>query len=339
MPEEDWLVVRWEAFPGYLSREEYEANQRRLAANRPRPEGGGAAREGEALLGGRVLCGQCGQRMQVAYAGSGGRYPVYVCRPGRQEGENRVCQQVSAKGVDQSVVQAALEALTPAAVEVSLQVLEEVAQQQAGLRQQWERRLERARYEVALAERRYRLVDPENRLVARTLERDWEERLQALAQAEQEYQRAQREAPLDLDAEERAGLVALAQDLPALWAAESTTLAERKEVLRLLMADVTLMRQGREVQVQLRWVTNEVDTWTVPVPERGARTAPAVLERLRELASTHTDEEIAAELNGAGLRTARGELFTAARVSELRRTHQIVKERGACQAHMGSKVQ
>jgi DNA invertase Pin-like site-specific DNA recombinase len=169
LAEEEWLVVQWEAFPGYVSREEYEANQRRLAANQPRGEEGGAVREGEALLSGRVLCGRCGQRMQVAYAGTGGRYPVYVCRPGRKEGQNRVCQQVSAAGVDRKVVEAVLEALTPAAVEVSLEVVEEVAQQQALLRQQWERRVERVRYEAALAERRYRQVEPENRLVARTL--------------------------------------------------------------------------------------------------------------------------------------------------------------------------
>ena len=125
--------------------------------------------------------------------------------------------------------------------------------------------------------------------------------------------------------QERERLLALAHDLPALWEAESTTLAERKEVLRLLIADVTLTRRDADILVQLRWVTNEVEEWTVPLPQRGARTAPTVLERVRELAPTHTDAETAACLNAEGLHTAHGQPFTEQRVHSLRRTHRIVK--------------
>ena len=325
LPEEEWQVVRWDTFAGYLSHEEYEANQQRLAANRPEGSGAGTTRAGPALLSRLIFCGQCGRPMQVLYAGTGGRYPSYVCRPRVEAGDFRACQKVPAGGVDASVVETVLQALTPATVELSLQVLEEVAQQQEALHRQWERRLERARYEADLAQRRYQQVDPENRLVVRTLERDWEERLQALAETEQAYRQAQQEAPLQLSEADRQGLLTLAQDLPALWAAESTTEGERKEILRLLIADVTLTRQESEILVQLRWVTNEVKTCRVPLPERGVRTDPAVIERLRELSATHTDAEIAAELNRAGMQTARGQPFTAGRVSDLRRGYQIVK--------------
>lgn len=325
MLREKWTSLIWDAFPGYIDRKEYETNQRRLAANCPGRRGSGATRSGAALLSGRVLCGSCGRPMQVIYSGTGGRYVTYVCRPWRQQGENRECQRVPGKGVDRSVVRAVLEALTPAEIELSLRVLEEINQQMEALRQQWERRLERARYETDLAQRRYRQVEPENRLVARTLEREWEERLQALAQAEQEYTAAHKEAPLVLSEEERERLLALAHDLPSLWEAESTTLAERKEMLRLLIADVTLTRRDTDVLVQLRWITNEVEEWTVLLPQRGARTNPTVLERIQELSPTHTDARIAALLNEAGLCTARGKPFTAARVGSLRRTHRIVK--------------
>ena len=327
LPPEDWLILLWDAFPGYISREEYEANQRRLKANRPGQGRSGAARLGAALLVGLVLCGRCGRRMQVVYQGTDGRYWSYVCRPWREAGDNRECQRVPGVGVDQSVAQAVLAALSPAEIELSLQVLDEVAQQAEAVRRQWERRLERARYEADLARRRYQHVEPEYRLVARTLEREWEEALAALAQVEQAYAAAQREKPLTLSEAEREQLLALACDLPALWEAETTTPAERKEVLRLLVADVTLTRQDTNIRVQLRWVTNEVDTWIVPLPQRGARTDPAVLDQIRALAPSCTDAEIAAHLNQAGHRTARGQPFTRGRVCSLRHSHQIVKVR------------
>lgn len=327
LPPEEWLALKWDAFPGYISREEYEANQRQLAANQPKSGQGGTPRAGAALLSKRVLCGLCGRPMYVEYSGTDGRYVTYVCRPWLQSGQGRACQRVPGGPVDESVVQAVLEALTPAAIDLSLQVLDEVAQQQEALHQQWERRLERARYAADLARRRYQQVDPENRLVARTLEREWEECLAALVETEQAYQTARQQAPLTLGAAERENLLALARDLPALWQADSTTTAERKEVLRILMADVTLTRRDADILVQLRWVTNLVDTWTAPLPQRGARTNPVVLERIRELAPINTDAEIAARLNQDQLRTARGKTFTTARVAGLRRTHRIVKVR------------
>jgi len=190
-----------------------------------------------------------------------------------------------------------------------------------------------------LAQRRYQQVEPENRLVARTLEREWETALHTVAEVKEAYHQAHQAAPLTLTAEDRTALCSLAQDLPALWAAQSTTIAERKELLRLLLADVTLTRQEDDILVQLRWVTNEVQTWTVPLPQRGVHTAQEIISRLRELAPTHTDADVAVILNADGYRTAHDKTFTASRVSSLRRTHRIVKVQRNTRPNMCSKVQ
>ena len=327
LPPEQWLALKWEACPGYLKREEYEANQQRLAANRPGGSRSGMIRTGAALLSGRVICGCCGRPMKVVYEGTGGQYVAYVCSPWKQQGQYRTCQRVPGDEVDQSVAQAVLAALTSAEIELSLQILDELAHQNEVMKRQWDLRLERAQYEVEVARRRYQQVEPENRLVVRTLEREWEERLETLSQTEQEYVHAQKETALVLSQEDRQRLLDLAHDLPTLWKAETTTVAERKEAIGLMIADVTLTRRTTDILVQLRWPTNKVDDWTLPLPKRGARTDPLVLESIRKMAETHTDAEIATCLNTDGWRTAHGKPFSADQVHGLRREHKIVKVR------------
>jgi DNA invertase Pin-like site-specific DNA recombinase len=327
LPPDQWLVLRWEAFPGYIAREEYDANQQRLAENRPAGSRSGRIRMGTALLSGHVICGCCGRPMRVVYEGTDGQYSAYVCSPWKQQGQYHTCQRVPGDCVDQSVVQAVLAALTPAEIELSLQILDELTHQNEALKKQWNLRLERAHYDVDVARRRYQQVEPENRLVVRTLEREWEERLKALSQVEQEYVNAQKESTLVLSGEDRARLLNLAQDLPSLWKAETTTVAERKEIIGLMIADVTLTRRSSDILVQLRWETNKIDEWTVTLPQRGARTDPAILKIIREMAEMHTDAETAAYLNDSGWVTAHGKPFTADLVHGLRREHQIVKVR------------
>jgi hypothetical protein len=211
-------------------------------------------------------------------------------------------------------------ALTPAQVELSLAVLEEIERQQALLNQQWTLRLEAVRYTVRLAQRRYEQVDPDNRLVARTLEQDWEARLQEQHHLEVEYQLFQRQTPLHLDEAQRQQLRNLTQDLPRIWQAETTSCSERKELLRLLIADVTLSRQEPLIQVQIRWHTNLIDTLSVALPIRGALPIPEpVIERIRSLSPTHSDRAVAMILNQEGLLTAQGKPFTTARVLGVRR--------------------
>jgi hypothetical protein len=219
-----------------------------------------------------------------------------------------------------------LEALTPAQIELSLAVAQEMERQQAQLRKQWELRLEGAAYSARLAQRRYELVDPENRLVARHLEREWEARLAEIAPLKANFARQQNQSPLYLNSAQRQQLHNLVQDLPRVWHAQTTSWTERKDLLELLIADVTLTRQETDVLVQIRWQTNELDTFRVPLPVRGAPPVPGrVVERVRTLSQTKTDAEIAEILNADGIRTSQDKPFTARLVLGLRRRHKIRK--------------
>jgi DNA invertase Pin-like site-specific DNA recombinase len=320
LPQEAWLATLWQAFPGYLSQSEFEANMAQLERNRPKIRGKGHRRDGRALLSGIVLCGRCGQRMQVVYSGKDHQQITYVCDRRQRSYAQPACQRVPGREVDQAVAEVVLSALTPVQIELSLAVLEELERQQAVLRTQWGLRLEAAGYAVRLAQRRYEQVDPENRLVARTLEREWEARLQEQHHLELEHDRFQKQVPLSLDETQRQRLFSLVEDLPQVWQAETTSWTERKELLQLLVADVTLTRQEKEIQVQIRWHTNAVDTLQVALPIRGAAPIPLpVVERIRDLSPMHTDREIAELLNDDGLLTAQGKPFTDRRVQGLRR--------------------
>lgn len=318
LPQEAWLANLWQAFPGYITQAEFEANQVQLERKRHKTQGKGRRQDGMALLSGIVLCGQCGQRMQVVYSGKDHQHITYVCDRRQRSYAQTACQRVPGREVNQAVATAVLAALTPA--QVSLAVLEEIERQQATLHQLGELRLEAACYAVRLAQRRYEQVDPENRLVARTLEKEWEACLQEQQAMQTDQERFKKQAPLRLDGIQRQRLLGLVTDLPQVWQAETTSWAERKEMLRLLVADVTLTRQESEILVQVRWHTNAVDTFPVAFPPRGATPLPEpVLARVRELCPTHTDREIADILNQENLTTAQGKPFAAPRVQGLRR--------------------
>ena len=323
---DDWLVALWDAFPGYISRAEFEATQALLERYRHPSPTRGRRRDGAALLSSRVLCSRCGQRMHVIYSGKDGQLITYVCNHRQRRYVEPVCQRVPGQPVDQCVATAVLDALTPAQVELSLAVAQEVARQQAQLCRQWELRLEGAHYAARLAQRRYEQVDPENRLVARQLEREWEARLREAEQVEAAFSHQQSQAALSLDEAQRQQLLELVHDLPRVWHAEATTWTERKNLLQLLIADVTLTRQENEVVIQLRWQTNKVDTFPVSLPTRGAPPVPeTVVERIRALSQTHTDRQIADRLNQAGIHTSQGRPFTAQRVQGIRRRYRIRK--------------
>jgi DNA invertase Pin-like site-specific DNA recombinase len=323
---EDWPVALWDAFPSYISRAEFETTQAHLDRYRRKSSTAGRRRDGAALLSGIVLCGRCGQRMHAAYSGKRSQHVTYRCCHRQRHYAEPVCQCVPGKRVDQTVADAVLDALSPAQVDLALAVAQEVDRQQAQLRKQWELRLEGARYAARLAQRRYEQVDPENRLVARHLEREWEARLRDTEQLDAEFARQQCEPVLKLDQAQHQRLHDLVHDLPQVWHATTTSWRERKDLLQLLVADVTLTRQECDVKVQIRWHTNEVDTLHVPLPVRGAPpVSEAVVERVRMLSKTHTDSQIANVLNQANMQTAQGKPFTARRVQGLRRRHQIRK--------------
>jgi DNA invertase Pin-like site-specific DNA recombinase len=321
----DWAVTIWDAFPGYITRADYEANQAILERNRLKG-GPGRRRDGSALLTGIVLCGCCGQRMQVVYSGQDKQHITYICCHRQRRYAQPVCQRVPGRPVDETIAQALLAALTPAQIELSLAVIQEMERQQAQLRQQWQLKLEGAHYAARLAQRRYEQVDPDNRLVARNLERQWEAALSDVEYLEAELAAQQTHLPT-LDTAQRQQLTDLVQDLPQIWQAPSTTWTERKDLLQLLIADVTLTRQETDILTQIRWHTNQVDTFTVPLPRRGAPpVSDAIVERIRILSQTQTDPQIADQLNQDDLQTSQGKPFTAQRVQGVRRRYAISKQ-------------
>jgi DNA invertase Pin-like site-specific DNA recombinase len=326
LPPEQWSVLIWDAFPGYLSRAEYEANQA-ILADLKRPQlGWGRRRDGRALLSGLALCGRCGRPLNVTYSGPNSQHVTYVCTHQQRRYGAPTCQRVPGRAVDQVVAEAVLAVLTPAQIELSLAVVDELARQQQQLLSQWQLRLEDAHYAVQLAQRRYEQVDPNNRRVARTLEQAWEARLQDLEQLEADFAQHQSQAPLSLDETQRQQIHHLVQDLPTVWQAETTSLADRKRLLRLLVADVTLTRLETAVQVQIRWHTNALETTTVALPRRGApRLLQTVVDRVRTLSQTHTDQQIAAILNQETPPTPSNQPFTARGIESLRRHYGIRK--------------
>jgi polyhydroxyalkanoate synthesis regulator phasin len=230
------------------------------------------------------------------------------------------------KAVDEFVSERLLAALTPTQVGLSLALVEELERQQAELNKQRQRRIETAYYKANLAQRRYEQVDPANRLVARSLEQQWEACLQEVNRLEVEFAAFGQKKPQHFNPEQRLALLRLATDLPKVWLSPTTTWTERKDLLELLIADVTLTRHATGITVQIRWFTNEVETGQLPLPVHQSRPTPASLvERIRQLNEQHTDRQIAEIMNQEGLKTAHGNEFNAKKVEMIRRHNRISK--------------
>src|SRR6266536_3551217 len=240
LPRSEWGVLIPDHHPGYITWETYLANQERIGSNiRPRPhEAGGAVREGTALLQGLAVCGRCGRRLCVSYHGRNAT-PGYYCAAGAiVNGHGSRCLRVGGQQIDAAVATAFLVACTPAGVQAALAAAQRLEADHDAALAQARMAVERARYEATRAERRYRAVDAENRLVARGLERDWEERLQEVAMAEAELGAREHRRPRGLTSEERRLIDRLGNDLEQVWTAPTTSARDRKELLRTLLAEV-----------------------------------------------------------------------------------------------------
>ena len=254
MTRSDWHALLPDRCPAYLSWEQYERNLQRLEGNRNRASTLGAVRKGAALLAGLLVCRRCGTRLGVHYQQSHGRPApfTYDCAHRRNHYGEALCQHVAGPCLDDFVTAQVLAALEPAALELSLAAAEQVEQERAAVAHLWEQRRERAAYETDRAARQYQVVEPENRLVARTLERAWEEKLQAQQRLEEEYHRLLQQQPRVLTAEEREAMRQLAADIPALWNAATTTNTDRKEIIRQVVERVEVEAQGKTEQVHVR---------------------------------------------------------------------------------------
>jgi DNA invertase Pin-like site-specific DNA recombinase len=325
-PIDKWPILLHNRYPAYITWEDFVANQAQLQANLSRYEEDkhGVPRKGQALLQGIVRCGRCGARMGLHYSGPHGEFPVYLCTyTQRQHGGPR-CQEVRALTLDAEMERLVLEALAPDKLALALAALEQLEQEYATLRQQWQLRVERARYEATRARRQYDLVEPENRLVARTLERQWEDKLREAEKTEQAYETWAQQQRLEVTAADRQEILALGENLPRIWHAPTTTTMDRKRLLRLVVKEV-LVDQHRErgkVWFQINWQTGATSEHWLTRRVR-AYTDYANLEglqqRLRELTTAQQlDDEIARTLNAEGFRTAHGRPFTSKMIWLLR---------------------
>ncbi len=312
-PIDKWEICLHNVYPAYIAWEEFLANQAQLRANQLnyREELHGVPRKGQALLQGIVRCGYCGAFLHLRYSGPHGEFPVYVCNNDKRQFGGKSCQEVRAIALDTQVDQRFLEALRPDQLTLALAALAHLEQEEQAERKQWDLRLERVRYEAKRAERQYQVVEPENRLVARSLERQWEEKLRAIETVEKEYQtwRSTRLAPVT--EADRAAIVALGSDLPAIWSAQTTTSADRKQMLRLLIRDVIVdgKRAHGKVWVQINWQTGAYEEFCYTRSVRSYEASAdvdALKQRIRELnAAQLIDAQIATALNAEGYRTAR----------------------------------
>lgn len=299
-PISEWKVVKREAHPAYISWEEYMTNQKRITDNAARRSGSnnsGAVREGRALLQGLLLCGRCGARISVRYAGQNGRLTNYTCSNLRFEAlANADCLHVSARYLEPPIIEVVMMALTKERLLDSTRIIDTIDEQDQALDKQWQLRIERAHYEARRAERQYDACDPDNRVVARTLEKKWNDKLTAVEDLEREHEAfktSKRAALSDLD---RQRILQLADDLPRLWRASTTSDRDRKLLLRNLIKDATVRRidvPKSALRVDLLWHTGAVTGLEIDLIGKGDRRRP-VPYKVLETRAPVSDEALGA---------------------------------------------
>ena len=330
MPQEQWRIVIPDHHPGYITWDRFLANSQRMAANRTNSEVlGGPAREGLCLLQGMLVCGHCGRRLSVRYTGNGGIYPIYECNWQQREALIRHARMtLPAKPLDAAIADRLLAAVTPLTIQLALTALTSLEERDQSIGAQWRLRIERARYEADLAERRYEAVDPANRLIASTLEQRWNDAMQRVIELEAELANFERKTLRTITADQKQQIIKLASDFPRLWTASTTTARDRKRMLRLLIKDITVEKgpEPKRLRLQIRWqggATETVEVGLAPSRADAVRYRPEFVARVGDLATRHDDDEIATELNRNGLTSSTGKPFTASMISWIRFKHRI----------------
>ena len=340
---DQWSVLLQDHHPGFIDWATFQANQARLGSNtRPQlHQAGGAVREGSALLQGLATCGHCGRHLHVHYRGRNS-VPGYHCA-GKDlvNGRGLHCLNVGGTVIEQAVANAFLEAVTPAAVAATMLSVQQLQANHDAALSQWRLEVERARYEAERTERRYRAVEPENRLVARGLETEWEKRLRDLAAAETELRRREQQRPNPMSPEQLKRIQTLGSDIRQVWTAPAITDRDRKELLRTLLEEVilNLKRAEGHAHLTLRWRGGAITVLDVAVPRfkpMGPRTNEDTISLLRRLAALYPDEVIAGILNRQDRKTATGERFTANQVGSLRKYRGIPRFEAPGRPRMGS---
>lgn len=319
--QDKWRVKLLNNHQGYITWEKFLINQRRIEENKNvrSKDYPGAIRAGAALLQGIALCGFCGWKMQVAYP-KGRKHPQYFCNSQRIEyAAPKGCQSFAGDLIDEAVSHNLLAVIKPAQLELTIAAIEKIAVEVKQTQHQRNLRLERANYEAALAHRRFLAVDPENRLVARNLEHEWNEKLVEVERLSDESKYSSSQLLTPLGQTELRSVLNLSKEFPKVWRAETTTQIERKQLLRCLIKDVTLKRIDRTVFIGIRWRTDICTTQEVRLPTTSDhhRTPPSVISLIRELAPYHSHQEIANYLNEKGVMPKRNHQFTKQIISAL----------------------
>ena len=332
LPREEWQFVIKEAHPGYIDWERFEANQQRLTDNGRAfrsDRRSGPPREGPALLQGRALCGICGERMGVEYhqvRGDACGRPDYVCKEDLVRARRKICQMVPGKAVDAAIGALLVELVTPMNLEVTLAVQRELESRAAEIDAARRQHVERTRYEAELARRRYMNVDPDNRLVANTLEAEWNEKLRIHSEAAAEYDRRAQAQAAALDEEARRRIRELAEQFPRVWNDPRVPSAERKRIFRLLVEDVTLLKGQTTITANVRLSGGATRTLLLPRPLSIAdirKFKPEIVAEVDRLLDHHRDQEIADILNNQGLRTGEGKPFKRTTIYFLRESYNL----------------
>ncbi|WP_320040210.1 recombinase family protein [uncultured Desulfobacter sp.] len=332
LPQSQWAVLIHDHHKGFIDWKTYEMNQARIAKNtRPVPhKTTGAIREGAALLQGLATCGKCGRRLKVYYQGKNSSPGYYCAANNIVEGRAKYCMRVGGVKIDKVVADAFLNAITPAAMDAILLAEKNIEAEHDAALNQWRLHIERLQYEADKAERRFQAVEPENRLVARTLENQWETCLHQLQAAKNEFEQCQRQRPEALTPEQRDHIHTLSKDIKQVWQAPTTTYRDKKELLQILLQEVNISvdRTLNTAHLIIRWQTDAVTEIDMNLPKRNSptiRTAQDTIDLVRRLAVHYNDAMIAGILNRQGRQTARGHRFTANRVGNLRRHWNIPK--------------
>jgi DNA invertase Pin-like site-specific DNA recombinase len=331
LPRDQWAVLIPDHHPGYIPWSQYEANTARLRANWrvPRGHGGGPPREGRALLQGLLQCGRCGRIMQTGYSGPQGNSPRYVCARGQQlYGTGPGCQSIGGGRLEKTVLAQLFAILEPASLEATAKAL---AEADAHYRQRlavFELAVERARYEAERAHRQYDAVEPENRLVARTLERALEDKLAALRHAENDLATQRARRPVTLTDEEAAWIRRAGTDVAKVFHAATTTIVERKQLIRAVIDHIvlTINTEDRIADPHIIWQGGASTQVSMAMTKSGAHprsTSEDTLALVRRLAEHHDDTTIAMILSKQRRHTATGLSWTKTRVKSLRISHGI----------------
>lgn len=325
LARDQWHALIPDAHEGYISWEQYEDNQRRLrecAQARGKDRRKSPPREGPALLQGIVLCGICGNRMTVRYhVRKAGMSPDYICQRDGIEHAGRICQQVPGAAIDEAIGTLLLQTLTPVTLEVSLAVQQELSARLEETDRIRAKQVERARYEAQLAQQRFMRVDPNNRLVADVLEAEWNGKLRAVQEAQEQYERQRKSDRILMDEQVSSSVMALATDFPRLWRDPSTSDRDRKRMVRLLIEDVTLIKRDG-ISAHVRFKGGTTTTLTLPAAQcawQTWQTPPEVVAQIDRLLDHHTDRQIATILNRRGLRAGKGGLFSERIIARLRK--------------------